>query len=70
MVKNCAKRRWSVRLRWSQPMEINTEVSAYSELQAIYRAWWGRYDNSYDATKWDNAEAVELPDEITTEKVS
>lgn len=59
------KRRWRVRLRWAQPMMIDTVVNAYSADQATYLGWLLHRNDGYvldDAGRWDHAEAHELGD--------
>jgi hypothetical protein len=58
-----AQGNWHVRLRWSQPLEIDAVVPAFSEAQAIYRAWRFHRDDAYlldDPGRWDHAVAKEL----------
>jgi hypothetical protein len=57
------KRRRTVKIRSSQPMETRVEVEAYSEAQAIRAAWFYRDDHSYvlDRAGYDDAEAIEIP---------
>jgi hypothetical protein len=60
-----------VRLRWRQALEIDTVVDAYSEAQAIYKAWRFHRDESLicdDKGYWDHAEAIELPDESSADE--